>query len=358
MEEALRLSEERFAKAFNVCPIPTIITTLAEGKIINANDSFIKMYGFNQEEILGKTTSEIFWFDPADRSLLTKRIIEEGSFRETEVIFQRKPGEKRLGLLSAELLNINGTPCILGVCKDITELRKMETNLARLDRLNLVGEMAASIGHEIRNPMTTVRGYLQILRDGKDYTQATEYFDLMIEELDRANSIITEFLSLAKNKMVELKTGNLNSIIIKLLPLIESKAIGRDHNIKLELHDIPDLLIDKEEIHQLVFNLVDNGLESMSSAGVVTIRTFMENEQVVLAVQDQGHGIDRRLLDKLGTPFLTTKEQGTGLGLAVCYRIAARHNAEIDIVTNSTGTTFYVKFLIPMGATMAGCKTS
>jgi signal transduction histidine kinase len=220
----------------------------------------------------------------------------------------------------------------------------MEVEIARLDRLDLVGEMAASIGHEIRNPMTTVRGYLQIMRENKDYIQAKEHFDLMIEELDSANAIITDFLSLAQNKMVELKLGNLNSIIIKLLPLIQTKTIGQDHNIKLDLNELPDLPLNKEEIHQLIFNLVENGLESMFSAGDVTIKTFLNYGEVVLAVQDQGCGIDSSLLEKLGTPFLTTKEQGTGLGLAVCYRIATRHNAKIDIETSSKGTTFYVKF--------------
>jgi signal transduction histidine kinase len=88
----------------------------------------------------------------------------------------------------------------------------------------------------------------------------------------------------------------------------------------------------------------------MTSAGEVTIRTFVDNETVVLAVQDQGHGIEDTLMDKLGTPFFTTKDQGTGLGLAVCYRIANRHNAKIDITTGPTGTTFYVRFPIPPNA--------
>jgi signal transduction histidine kinase len=85
----------------------------------------------------------------------------------------------------------------------------------------------------------------------------------------------------------------------------------------------------------------------MSSSGVVLIRTFIEKDNAVLAVKDNGQGINRELLDKLGTPFFTTKEQGTGLGLAVCYRIASRHNAPIDIDTNSNGTTFFVRFPIP-----------
>ncbi|MGE5391125.1 MAG: PAS domain S-box protein [Deltaproteobacteria bacterium] len=350
MEEALRMSEECFSKAFNASPIIMTITKLEDGKYINANNAFCNICGYSHEEAIGQTSLGMgLWVDPADRDMVKQNIMAEKPVRNMEGYFCTKTGEQRLGLYSAEIIDINGEICLFSMLTDITELRKMEVEMTRLDRLNLVGEMAASIGHEIRNPMTTVRGYLQILRENDDYKQEIKYFDLMIEEMDRANSILTEFLSLAKNKIVELKTQNLKSIIIKLLPLIQTKAIGQDQNIKLELNDVPDLLLDKEEIHQLIFNLVDNGLESMPSAGEVTIRTFIENEEVVLAVQDQGNGIDNRLLDKLGTPFLTTKEQGTGLGLAVCYRIAARHNAKIDIETSSNGTTFYVRFL---GASM------
>ncbi|MGE5390223.1 MAG: PAS domain S-box protein [Deltaproteobacteria bacterium] len=347
MEDALRWSEERFSKAFNVSPIPMTITTFKEGKFVDSNDSFNEMYGASREKFQGKTSLDVFWLDSDARNLVRQSLLENGSIRNTEITFKNKTGEKRSALYSAELLNIMGTRCILSIFSDITEIRRMEVEMARLDRLNLVGEMAASIGHEIRNPMTTVRGYLQMLRENMDYKREAEQFDLMIEELDRANSIITEFLSLAKNKMVKLQPENLTSIIMKLLPLIQTRAISQNHYIKLELIDLPDLLLDREEIHQLIFNLVNNALESMPSAGNVTIRTFIENDEVVLAVQDNGHGIDNELLDKLGTPFLTTKEQGTGLGLAVCYRIAARHNARIDIDTRPTGTTFYVRFSIP-----------
>ncbi|NLW91405.1 MAG: PAS domain S-box protein [Syntrophomonadaceae bacterium] len=350
MEDALRLSEERFSKAFNVSPIPMTITTFEEGRFLDSNDSFNDMYGSSREKLQDKTSLDVFWLDSDARNLVTQRLLENGSIRNMEITFKNKTGEKRSALYSAELLNVMGTRCILSIFSDITELRRMEVEIARLDRLNLVGEMAASIGHEIRNPMTTVRGYLQMLRENVDYKREAEQFDLMIEELDRANSIITEFLSLAKNKMVKLRPENLTSIIMKLLPLIQTRAISQNHYIKLELIDLPDLLLDKEEIHQLIFNLVNNALESMSSAGNVTIRTLIENGEVVLAVQDEGHEIDGELLDKLGTPFLTTKEQGTGLGLAVCYRIAARHNAKIDIETSPTGTTFYVRFPIPTNA--------
>jgi len=348
MEEALRLSEECFSKAFNSCPILMAITTLEDGEFINVNKAFYHILGYTPEEAISLTSFGMnIWVDLADREFVKQSLKARKPIQNMEMYFKNKSGEKRLGVYTAESLEVNGVPCILSTLSDITEIRKMEVEMTRLDRLNLVGEMAASIGHEIRNPMTTVRGYLQILRDNKNHEQAVEYFDLMIEELDRANSIITEFLSLAKDKKVQLQPENLTLIIMKLLPLIQTKAIGLSHYFKLELNDLPDLLLDKEEMHQLIFNLVDNALESMSSTGVVSIRTFTENGEVVLAVQDQGNGIDNRLLDKLGTPFLTTKEQGTGLGLAVCYRIAARHNAKIDLETSSTGTIFYVRFSMP-----------
>lgn len=233
---------------------------------------------------------------------------------------------------------------IVVIITDITKRKQMEAAMSKLDRLNLVGEMAASLGHEIRNPMTTVRGYLQLFTDKKCYVEDKDAFELMIEELDRANAIISEFILLAKNKIVELKPENLNSIVIKLLPLIEANAKAQEKNIKIATENIPDLLLDEKEIRQLILNLVYNGLESMSSGGDITIRTYSENENVVLSIQDQGHGIKPEILEKLGTPFLTTKENGTGLGLAVCYGIAVRHNANINIKTSETGTSFLVSF--------------
>jgi signal transduction histidine kinase len=218
--------------------------------------------------------------------------------------------------------------------------------MARLDRLNLVGKMAAIIAHEIRNPLTTVKGFLQLLKDKDRYAQDREYMDLMIDELDRANSIITEFLSLAKDRAIELKKQSLNQKIRTIYPLLQADALKQGKSIKLELGDIPYVSIDKNEIHQLIHNLVRNGLEAMPPGGPLTIETFQEDDSVVLTVKDQGKGIAPENLEKIGTPFFTTKDSGTGLGLAVCYSIAARHNARIGVETGTEGTTFFVRFKV------------
>jgi len=231
---------------------------------------------------------------------------------------------------------------ILLIIRDITQQKQMEKQIARLDRLNVIGEIAAGIAHEIRNPMTTVRGFLQIL--STKHQAYGSYYDIMIEELDRANAIITEFLSLAKNKRVDRSYTNLNNIINAIAPLLQSDATLGDKAVTLELGDIHELFLDDKEMRQLIINLVRNGLEAIEAKGVVRIRTYEEEDEVVLAIADKGQGIKSEILENIGIPFRTTKDNGTGLGLAICYSIVARHNAKISVETGDCGTEFFVRF--------------
>lgn len=223
-----------------------------------------------------------------------------------------------------------------------------------MDRLNLVGEMAASIGHEVRNPITSIRGFLQLLKYKNVLPEYISYFDLMISEIDRANTIISEFLSLTKKHSFKQKKMNLNTIIASIKPLIEANIMLMDQTIEFDFGTIPDLWLDERGIKQLILNLVRNGLEAMDKNGRLRISTFCKDNKVVLAVEDRGTGIPENILSNIGTPFYTTKETGTGLGLPVCYDIAQKHDAVITFKTSSEGTTFYVEFKmmddIPMPA--------
>jgi len=227
--------------------------------------------------------------------------------------------------------------------KEILECKRAEMEMAKLDRLNLIGEMAASISHEVRNPMTTVKGFLQLIRN-KQEPREVEYFDLMIEELDRANSILSEFLSISNTKSTMLELHNINDIVTSTLPLIQADAQNNDIVLTIELNNVPDLQLDIQEIRQLLLNLVRNGFEAMSKGGQLIIRTYISNREIALVVSDEGNGIEQCVMEKLGTPFFTTKEQGTGLGLAVCYGIVSRHNGRISIETGPEGSTFNVYF--------------
>ena len=346
-DEELRLSRERFARAFNANPSSMSIHRLADGEIIDVNNAFLKSTGYQREEITGPIPVKFnLCVGLSQLNKVKEILLKQGSVSNLELNIRTSFGEIRTVLMSAEIIELNGEQCVLTASNDITELKQYEKKIALLDRLNLVGQMAASIGHEIRNPMTTVRGFLQFLGGKEECTKYSQYFKLMINELDRANSIITEFLFLAKDKAINLELQNLNTIINSIYPLLRADAVMQHKNIKLELEEVPDLFLDGKEMRQVLHNLVRNGMEAMSPGETVTIKTLVEDGKVVLAVQDQGDGIDPALLEKLGTPFITTKETGTGLGLAVCYSIANRHKASIKVKTSPEGTTVFVRFTI------------
>jgi two-component system, sporulation sensor kinase E len=346
VEEALRTSEERFNKAFNHSPVLMSIISMKNQRFIDANESWLNVMGYKREEVVNHT---IYDRNIKENIILYEKIRkskDQWPIKNMEITFYTKTGEKKTGLFSGEVISLGDESCFLSIIQDITEKVQYAKEMARLDRLNLVGEMAAGIGHEIRNPMTSVRGFLQIFYGRNEFTPYKQHLKLMIDELDRANAIITEFLSLAKNKVVDQTKQNLNHIIQALSPLITADGMVTDKYIDFELNDIPDIALDDKEIRQLILNLVRNGFEAMSPGDKMKIKTFREGQEVVLAVRDPGKGIEPDIMDKLGTPFFTTKDNGTGLGLAMCYSIAARHNAKIEVKTSPAGTTFLVKFQI------------
>ena len=347
--EDLEESRNRYAALYDFAPVG-YVNLDHKGCIQEINLTGASMIGLERSQLIGLPMS--VFVAKSDLKLFLDHLRRCRRTDEkviTELSFATKSG----ALVQVQLLSVpykstgDCSSLYKTVITDITERKHYEKELARLDQLNLIGEMAAGLGHEVRNPMTTVRGFLQLYRKKDSFIQYKEIFDLMIDELDRANSIITEFLSLAKNKVVIFKLQDLNTILKNLFPLIQADAMVLDKHINLQLEDIPKLSLDEKEIRQLILNFVRNGLEAMSSGGNLAIRTYIDGKEVVLSVQDQGKGIEPDILEKIGTPFFTTKDNGTGLGLAVCYGIAARHNAAINIKTSPGGTTFLVMFKIP-----------
>lgn len=347
-EELLRAYKEILIKVFDEIQIPLFVINSIDGTFIEINKSFETLTGYVQKDILGNDCNifKLLLGNKTREKPNGKQIKEIFPYENFEAQFRTKTEGTRTGLFSFQSLQLPNSAGILCTCIDITDLTLLKAEIARLDRLNLIGVMAAGLGHEIRNPLTTVRGYLQFLGAKTEFAQAKDHFDLMISELDHSNAIITEFLSLAKTKSTEteLEDYNINEIIKRLYPLMVANAMSIDNVIQLNLNPIPNIKLNVKEIRQLIVNLVRNGLESMTSNGILSIITYVENREIILAIQDQGCGISPEILNKLGTPFLSTKDTGTGLGLAVCFGIVERHNATLKAQTGPTGTTFYVKF--------------
>lgn len=344
-DEALRLSEERFYKAFQLNPATMSISRVSDGSYIDVNQRWIETSGYTAAETIGNNSTDLgLWV--ADRFCrdFRKAFGIGGALKGMEVKLRTKSGRILTGHLSSELIIMNGEPCWLSVFQDNTEKRMLEQHLARLDRLNLIGETAASIGHEIRNPLTSVRGFLQMIGETPEGAGFQDYFAIILEELDRANFILSEFLLLAKDKAIDPQPHNLNNILEAIHPLLRADANRSEKLVELVLEPVPVLSLDDKEIRQLVCNLARNGLEAMEPGGTLVISTRFEEGRVVLSVKDTGKGIAREIQEKLGTPFVTDKDGGTGLGLAVCYSIAARHHAQMSFETGPEGTTFTVIF--------------
>lgn len=345
----LLLDNSIVGNPFDQLPIITFISSLT-GEIMEANQSFCIATGLSHDHIYHKN-----WLDLAldakpdlHRDILRK--LEANSIVENiEMTFNWVALEppQRIGLLSARKICFKNKPAIIFTINDISQVHELANEIYRLERLNIASELAAGVGHEIRNPMTSVRGFLQMLSKKAEMKTYQSYFELMIEELDRANLIITEYLSLAKNKLSQVESININCIIRQILPLLQTNAITHNNFIDIDLNEIPDLLLDGKEIRQLLLNIVKNGLEAMQSGGKITIATKQDAQNIILSIKDEGPGIPDEIKEKIGTPFFTTKENGTGLGLSICYTIASKNNATITIDSSSKGTTFYIKFPLP-----------
>lgn len=339
--QEIRDSHLLFRTVFSMSPCLLGIRSLQDNRYLDVNKAWIAATGYSLDEM--NRQAEPFFSVLQTEEAASSTGSRSSPARNAKIHFRTKSGVMRCGLLSEQPLLIDGAPKQLVVIIDITDQEQWEIQSARLERLHLIGEMAAAIAHEVRNPMTTVRGFLQLCKT-KGGQLSEEYVDIMLEELTRANSIITEFLTLAKNKSTDLRVVSLNEIVASLLPLIQAEAIISGKQTEAVLQPIPDLRLDEKEIRQLILNIAMNGLDSMNESGMLLIATSYQDGVVQLEITDQGSGISEEVMQKLGTPFYTTKEKGTGLGLAVCYSIAARHNASISVETGTSGTSFCIRF--------------
>ncbi|MGI6285013.1 Signal transduction histidine-protein kinase AtoS [Moorella humiferrea] len=208
------------------------------------------------------------------------------------------------------------------------------------EKLAIVGELAAGMAHEIRNPLTSIRGFLQLLQNKFDPQGVErEYFTIIFEELDRINNIIKEFLSLAKPAQPQLQFIAFNQLVAEALLLAEQEAIMYDVKLIQNLSpELPLLCLDPGQMKQVILNLTSNAIQATGPGGIVIISSYFDaaNRQVVTTVEDNGPGIPPEKLNLIFEPFYTTKENGTGLGLTLSRRIVASHGGKI-LVTSKVG---------------------
>ncbi|GKU80431.1 nitrogen regulation protein NR(II) [Paenibacillus sp. L3-i20] len=233
------------------------------------------------------------------------------------------------------------------IAQDATELSRLRVEIGRMERLSLVGQMAASITHEIRNPMAVIRGFVQLIQERSPQNHY-EYFKIILNELDRTNLIINDFLSLAQNRKLKMESTSLNASINELVPLLQADANMRGQTVEVDLcPELPPLMLNDREVKQMLLNIARNGMEAMREKGILRIATHHTEGEVSIHISDNGIGIPQDKMVNLFEPFFTTKSNGTGLGLPLCLSIAERHQGRIDIKSvEGIGTTFIITFKI------------
>lgn len=324
----------------------------ANARITNFNQQLLNIlrahgHEYEHEEVIGLDAAEFFsnlqlWED--NELYLFNALRGERVHNEVRVV------DDRTYLVHGDAMRNQQTGEIVGavgMMHDITELEHLRAEMGNMERLSLVGQMAASITHEIRNPMAVVRGFIQLMRQ-KNPGHMDDYYNIVMEELDRANGIINDFLSLAQNRIVEKEEIDLHHLLKQTEPLLWADANLRGQEVVLELDTyIPPLLLNPKEMKQMLFNLTRNAMEAMGEKGKLTISTqYVEEQSIVeLRVTDTGLGIPDVILEKLFEPFYTTKQKGTGLGLPLCLSIIEGHGGSIRVESKpNQGTTFIVTF--------------
>ncbi|GAB6992306.1 two-component system sensor histidine kinase NtrB [Paenibacillus pini] len=346
-EKFLR-EEEKLQQVMDAAPL-SIVSVDHQGKITSVNEMMMNLFRgkrplLTKSDVLGHPVN--MFIDMMEQEYMNYRIAQAlGGIRMDNEVIRIS---SHMFYTSTSPLTNNHTGEIVGavlVIQDITELEKLRSELGNVERLSLVGQMAASITHEIRNPMAVVRGFLQLMKE-KSPESLDHYYRIVMEELDRANGIINDFLSLAQNRISEKQLWQLDHIIHDLSPLLWADANLRGQTIELILDaQIPALELNAKEIKQLLLNLCRNGMEAMEDKGQLTIETRIDKQYVEMIIKDTGPGISKSKQEKLFEPFFTTKVKGTGLGLALCLSIVERHNGKISVESEEgEGTAFIVKF--------------
>ncbi len=344
-EEERMQSQKLFQQVFDSIPLPVLITSVNDNRVVEVNDEFLTLSKISRETLIGSNVDQFKkWVDEKEKQEFEENMRRQGAVKNFETQSLTPSGEIRTMLVSGTLVSWAGEECMLYIANDITELKQYEKELSRLENFHVMGQMAGSIAHEVRNPMTSIKGFLQLFKEQERYEEDFSAFEIMIEELDRVNEIISTFLSLARMNILDMQIGCLNASIAGILPLIQSDTMMNEINMDIRLGDVPQVRFDKGEIRQLAINLIRNAIQAMPSGGTLTIRTFADDLGVNLEIKDEGGGIPPQVNDKMGTPFLTTKKNGSGLGMAVCYSIAERHDARITFDTGPAGTSFKVTF--------------
>jgi PAS domain S-box-containing protein len=349
LNSSLELYKNKHKLILDTIPVG-ILTANNEGNITFINNELKKMVGLNEGSYVGKNLTTFICEDTknyGERNFidLIFETIETGRVFNGEEREYAK--EKIFKITTSPIRDNKGSLTeVIAQIEDITKQKQLEKAVMKNEKLATVGTLAAGIAHELRNPLTSVRGFFQLLEPELVKIHKKEYLDIILDELDRINSVVTDFLNSTKPSLPRTHQIETSSLLAEIQILTESEALLRDINLHFNCPaDIPSLHIDKDQIKQVLLNIIKNAFDAVGSQGNIEVSAQWQagSPKVSLIVKDNGVGMDRQTLTRIFDPFYTTKENGTGLGMAVTYQIIRNHGGEIKV--NSVpgiGSTFII----------------
>ena len=311
-----------------------VITVDIDGNITSANKSAEMLTGYTSAEIVDKPYKEIFCEGKHFNSLLLDTLATGASYIGVETDYPVKNRSIHISISTSRLKD--STNQIIGavvVFKDLTEQHRLQEQMLRAERLASLGEIMAGVAHEIRNPLTAIKGFVQYLQVADTEAEREEYMPVIIKEVDRVNRVIETLLYFSRDCKADYRPMNINDLIEETLVLVKNTGTRHRLEFKLQLaQGLPWVEGDAEQLKQVLLNLLINAVQAVPEQGMIAIKTWQEQAGAVqVRITDTGQGIDEAELSKVFDPFFTTKAAGTGLGLAVVQRIMNAHNGRIDI---------------------------
>ena len=361
-------AEERFYKAFNANPEPMTIATISDGRYIDVNESFLRITGYRREEVIGRTSLDIkIWGGNEDRIKFLEIFKKQGSVRDLEITFLTKSGEQRTGLISAEIIEIDGQTCVLAIVKDFTDQKGLEKQLRQSQKMEAIGQLSGGIAHDFNNLLSVIIGYTEVI-EGR--LSPNDPLQKMCEQVKKAGqsaaSLTRQLLAFSRQQVFELEILDLNAIVRNVEKMLR-RLIGEDIEFSTALErELANIKADQGQIEQVLVNLAVNARDAMPHGGRLRIETASVDldedyarrhspqkagPYVLLTVSDTGMGMDAETQTHIFDPFFTTKEigKGTGLGLSTVYGVVRQSGGHIWVYSElGLGTTFKI-YLPPAG---------
>ena len=233
----------------------------------------------------------------------------------------------------------------------IDSIQQSEELLRKSEKLAVVGELAAGVAHEIRNPLTSLKGFIQLLKEGE---RNQMYFDIIEAELERLNEIVDEFLLLGKPNPAKKAYHHVSDMLQHVMKLLEGQALLHHVTVQYSIDEqLPPLYCDENQLKQVFINIIKNAIEAMPNGGILRIEAKQRLDSILIFITDEGCGIPKERMATLGEPFYSTKEKGTGLGLMVSFKIVEAHGGKMEIHSEEgKGTT--VCLLFPISSKQEG----